>query len=412
MAKAEKLLAHRLVAGLERDVRPGEHAAAPPHPPGAAGAHPVQGRRGLHDQGRPGRHRRRVHRPTDAGPPLERWAAPGRRSQGEGQDRAREPDARHHHLPELLPQVQEALRHDRHRRDRGRGIRQDLQPRRHRRRRRTGRWRRKEEPDSVYRPSARNTTRSSTTSSRSRPPAGRRSSARSRSRSPRTAVGHAQAARRQARRAEREVSTRRRRKSSPRPAAATRSPSPRTWPAAAPTSCSAATPSSWRASRRWPIRSPSGCRRARRSSSTTTSSSISSTSTPSTACRSTEYEARFYAALKQQTDAEHEDVVQARRPAHHRHGAPRGAAHRQPVARPRRPSGRSGVVTLLPVARRRPDAHLRHGSDRRADGTTRDGRRRADRARHGSPRPSSAPRSRSKPRTSPPASICSSTTTS
>ena len=48
--------------------------------------------------------------PPDAGPPLERRAAPGGRGQGEGQDRAREPDARDHHLPELLPQVQEARR--------------------------------------------------------------------------------------------------------------------------------------------------------------------------------------------------------------------------------------------------------------------------------------------------------------
>ena len=51
---------------------------------------------------------------------------------------------------------------------------------------------------------------------------------------------------------------------------------------------------------------------------------------------------------------------QARRPAHHRHRAPRSAAHRQPAARPRRPSGRPRLVALLPVARRRPDAHLRH----------------------------------------------------
>ena len=67
--------------------------------------------------------------------PGRRWSdglAPGRRSQGRRQDRAREPDARDHHLPELLPQVQEAGRHDRHRRNRSRGIRQDLQPRRHR----------------------------------------------------------------------------------------------------------------------------------------------------------------------------------------------------------------------------------------------------------------------------------------
>ncbi len=49
-----------------------------------------------------------------------------------------------------------------------------------------------------------------------------------------------------------------------------------------------------------------------------------------------------------------------RRPAHRRHRAARVAAHRQPAARPRRPPGRSRLVALLPLARRRPDAHLRH----------------------------------------------------
>jgi preprotein translocase subunit SecA len=51
---------------------------------------------------------------ADAGPALERRPAPGGRGEGKGQDRAREPDARDRHLPELLPQVQEARRHDRH----------------------------------------------------------------------------------------------------------------------------------------------------------------------------------------------------------------------------------------------------------------------------------------------------------
>ena len=116
--------------------------------------------------------------------------------------------------------------------------------------------------------------------------------------------------------------------------------------------------------------------------------------------------------LKPQTDAEHEEVVKRRRPAHHRHRAPRGAPHRQPAARPRRPPGRPGLVAVLPVARRRPDAHLRLGPHLRPDAAPRHGRRRADRARHGDARPSSARRSRSKRRTSPPASTCSSTTTS
>ncbi len=68
--------------------------------------------------------------------PGRRWSrrpAPGGRGQGGGQDREREPDPGHHLLPELLPHVLEALGHDRHRRHRGRGVRQDLQPRRPRR---------------------------------------------------------------------------------------------------------------------------------------------------------------------------------------------------------------------------------------------------------------------------------------
>ena len=96
-------------AAPRRPVRPGEHAAPPPHQPGPEGAHDLQARRRLHDQGRRRRDRRRVHRPPDAGPALERRPPPGGGGEGEGQDRAGEPDARHRHLPELLPQVQEAV---------------------------------------------------------------------------------------------------------------------------------------------------------------------------------------------------------------------------------------------------------------------------------------------------------------
>ena len=49
---------------------------------------------------------------------------------------------------------------------------------------------------------------------------------------------------------------------------------------------------------------------------------------------------RIYGHFKQQCDAEHDEVVAPRRPAHPRHRAPRGAPHRQPAARPRRPPGR------------------------------------------------------------------------
>ncbi len=50
--------------------------------------------------------------------------------------------------------------------------------------------------------------------------------------------------------------------------------------------------------------------------------------------------------------------VLRRAAAHSGHGAARVSAHRQPAARPRRTAGRPGRIALLPVARRRPDAHL------------------------------------------------------
>ena len=122
----------REAARRRQPLRPREHGAAARRQPGAARAPPLQARRRLRGQGRRGRHRRRVHRPPDAGPPLVRRPAPGGRGQGRREDRAREPDARHDHLPELLPHVREAGRHDRHRRHRGGRVRRDLQARRRR----------------------------------------------------------------------------------------------------------------------------------------------------------------------------------------------------------------------------------------------------------------------------------------
>jgi preprotein translocase subunit SecA len=69
-------------------------------------------------------------RPQDGGPALVRRAAPGDRGQGGGRDPAGEPDPRDDHVPELLPHVRQAGRHDRHGRHRGGGVQQDLQPRR------------------------------------------------------------------------------------------------------------------------------------------------------------------------------------------------------------------------------------------------------------------------------------------
>ncbi len=43
-------------------------------------------------------------------------------------------------------------------------------------------------------------------------------------------------------------------------------------------------------------------------------------------------------------EADHEQVIERRRPAHHRHRAPRIPPYRQPAARPFRPSGRPGLL--------------------------------------------------------------------
>ena len=74
------------------------------------------------------------------------------------------------------------------------------------------------------------------------------------------------------------------------------------------------------------------------------------------------------AEAKAITEEDHDAVVGGRRPAHHRHRAPRQPAHRQPAPRPRRPPGRPGLVALLPVARGRPHEALRLGPRRRPDG--------------------------------------------
>ena len=58
----------------------------------------------------------------------------------------------------------------------------------------------------------------------------------------------------------------------------------------------------------------------------------------------------------------------AGRPAHPRHRAARVAPHRQPASRPVGAPGRSRLVQVLPLARRRSDAHLRERPHRQADG--------------------------------------------
>ncbi len=77
---------------------------------------------------------------------------------------------------------------------------------------------------------------------------------------------------------------------------------------------------------------------------------------------------------------EHDEVIEHRRASHRGHRAPRVPPHRQPAARPRRSPGRSRLEPLLPVARRRPDAHLRRRPGEEPDGPHGHARRRAHRA--------------------------------
>ena len=119
---------HRQDGGLPRHREPLRLRPAP-RPPlraGAPGPRPLQARPRLHRQGRRDRHRRRVHRPPDARPALERGPPPGDRGEGRPARPARVGDAGHDHVPELLPALRQARRHDRHGDDRGRGVPQDL----------------------------------------------------------------------------------------------------------------------------------------------------------------------------------------------------------------------------------------------------------------------------------------------
>ena len=99
----------------------------PPRQSGLARPQAVPARQGLHRPQRRSRDRRRVHRPHDARPPLFGRPAPGAGGQGARRRPAGERHPRLDHLPELFPPLQEARRHDRHRGDRGRRVRRDLQ---------------------------------------------------------------------------------------------------------------------------------------------------------------------------------------------------------------------------------------------------------------------------------------------
>ena len=114
-----------------REPLPGHQRAAgqPPHP-GPQGPRALSPRQGVHRPRRRGADRRRVHRAGARGPPVLGGTAPGDRGQGGLADPRGEPDPRHDHPAELLPHVRQAVGDDRHGRDRGQRVQQDLQRRR------------------------------------------------------------------------------------------------------------------------------------------------------------------------------------------------------------------------------------------------------------------------------------------
>ena len=114
---------HRRRQPLPRRKR---HPRQPPDPV-AEGRVALQARQGLRGDRRRGDDHRRVHRPHPRGPALVGGPAPGGRGEGGGGDPRGEPDPGDDHPAELLPPLRQALRHDRHRADRGDRVHEDLQ---------------------------------------------------------------------------------------------------------------------------------------------------------------------------------------------------------------------------------------------------------------------------------------------
>ena len=118
----------RAAAAGREPVRRGEHPPDASPERGAARARALSPRRRVHRPQRRSDHRRRVHRPHDAGPALVGRPAPGGRGEGRRARARGEPDGRLDHVPELLPHVLEARRHDRHGGHRGVRVPVDLRP--------------------------------------------------------------------------------------------------------------------------------------------------------------------------------------------------------------------------------------------------------------------------------------------
>ncbi len=327
-------------------LRPDEHRRPPRLPAGPPGSHPLQARRELRREGGAGHHRRRVHGPPHAGPPVVGRPPPGRRGAGRRQDRAREPDARHRHAPELLPDVRQAGGHDGNGRHRGGGVRQDLQARRRRRPDEPrhdpkGRARRRL-PDGAR--EVRRRRRGDRRAAREEAARPRRDDLDREVRAPRAAPEEARCA---PRRPERQV---------PRAGGGHRRPG------------GPAGPGHDRHEhggprhRHPPRREPGVPREAEEQGE----DGRGVPEAPRGGGR----------RVRRRPRGGH----RRRRPPHHRYRAPRIAPDRQPASRPRRPSGRPGLLALLPLPRGRPDADLRVRPALGADEAARDGGGRPDRA--------------------------------
>ena len=259
----EKRVVVPLETGIEqgrggaRHREPLRRGAAEPRAPavgGAQGQGAVQAGQGLHHPERRGEDRRRVHRSHPRGPALVGGHPPGRRGQGGREDQGGEPDPRHDHAAELLPHVRQARRHDRHGPDRGGRADEHVRACGWCRSPRTGRSIRADQRRPDLQDRGRQVRRRRRRHRRAvRDAASRCSSARSASRRASTSSRLLEQARRRPRGAQRQAAHPGGARSSPRPAACTPSRSPPTWPVAASTSSSAATPRAWPATR-WSTR--------------------------------------------------------------------------------------------------------------------------------------------------------------
>ena len=331
----------------------------PPADPGAAGQGALQAGQGLHRRRRRGEDRRRVHRPHPRGPALVRRPAPGGRGQGAGADQGGEPHLGHGHPPELLPPVREAGRHDRHGRDRGRPSSPTPTTCRSCRSRPTSRWSAPTSADLIYkteeakfeavvddiveRYETGQPVLVGTASVEKSEVLSRHARA---SGASRTQVLNAKQHAREAadRRPGRPAARRHRGHQHGRPRR-----------------------------RHPPRRQPRGPGRARRC--------VAAGPRPRDR-RGPGPLRRAAGQVRGGVPGRGRQGPRARRPLRARHRAPRVPPHRQPAAGPLRPPGRPGREPLLPVARGRADAPVRHRRHELGDGPG-PARRRADRGQDG-----------------------------